>query len=110
MRRISLIAEALTDLAIEATKKTKKPVENFHSCRLTPPSYSGYAYGKCAMKHDGKCLDVVYGIKKKGAKGSSEIQAYRYDRDVWTAASARAHCKDKGGGFTSAKGQETKKE
>lgn len=53
----------------------------------------------CDQKHDGKCIDVIYG--KKG--GSVEIQALRYPKGSWTAASAGSHCKSRGGKFEAAK-------
>lgn len=92
--------ESMVESLIEASLKAGKPISGFHSCRMAAPTFPNYAYGKCDQKHDGKCLDVVYGIKKKGAKGKSEVQAIRYDSTKWTEASARAHCKYRGGVFT----------
>jgi len=106
MDRVEGLARAL----IEARVKTGRRVDNFHSCRLTPPNYDSYAYAKDAQKHDGKGIDVVYGISGKGANRKSRIQALRYDRRVWTEASARAHCKGRGGKFDPAKGEMTRKE
>lgn len=77
-----------------------KPLPNFHSCRLLPPNYKKYRRENCAAKHDGKCIDFIYGIK--GPK-ESELQSMRYDKEIWTEASARSHCKDKKGTFEPAK-------
>jgi hypothetical protein len=75
------------------------PYPNEHSCRLHPPGdYEKFARKNCEMKHEGKCIDVIYGIKD----GKSEIQAMRYPKDVWDAAAARSHCEDHGGSFEAA--------
>lgn len=50
------------------------------------------------MKHDGKCIDVIYGIRE----GKSEQQSLRYPKDNWTESAARAHCEDRGGTFEAA--------
>lgn len=78
----------------------EKPYANEHACRLkSPDQYDSFARKNCAVKHDGKCIDHIYGIKD----GKSDLQAMRYPRDVWSATDARAHCKDKGGAFEAAK-------
>lgn len=82
----------------------------------------------CDEKHNGKCIDVIYGYpgpppkdwaeneegmkvfataedaKKEGGK----IQALRYKTDVWQEADARDHCKSRGGSFDAAKKEEKK--
>lgn len=76
------------------------PYPHEHSCRVNDPDkYERFARKNCEMKVDGKCIDVIYGIT---ADGKSEIQAYRYPKDVWTAAAARAHCREHGGSFEAA--------
>ena len=72
-----------------------KPYPNEHSCRLKEPNYDRYARKNCEVKVDGKCVDFIYGIKE----GKSELQAMRYNKDIWTESSARSHCKDKDGRF-----------
>lgn len=70
------------------------PYSQEHSCRLSDPKqYDRFTRKNCEQKHDGKCLDVIYGIKNN----KSEIQALRYKKDVWTESSARAHCKSRDG-------------
>jgi len=77
-----------------------KPYPNEHSCRLNSPSkYDKFRRKKCAVKSDGKCIDFIFGIKE----GKSELQAMRYNVDIWTEAAAKAHCKDKEGTFEPAK-------
>lgn len=76
------------------------PYENEHSCRLeNPDKYDRFARKNCYQKHDGKCIDFIFGIKA----GKSEVQAMRYNKDVWTEASAKNHCKDHEGTFEAAK-------
>jgi ATP-dependent protease ClpP protease subunit/predicted RNA-binding Zn-ribbon protein involved in translation (DUF1610 family) len=75
------------------------PYPNEHSCRLeNPDKYDKFRRKNCAEKHDDKCIDHIYGIKEN----KSEIQALRYDKEVWTEASARSHCKSKDGTFEAA--------
>lgn len=70
------------------------PYPNEHACRLKAPNYDKYARKRCEQKHNGKCIDVIYGIN---SAGKSEIQALRYKKDVWTVGTARAHCKSREG-------------
>lgn len=75
------------------------PYANEHACRLNDPGkYDRFARKNCEQKHDGKCIDVIYGIKNN----KSEIQALRYPKKVWTAAAAKSHCSDAGGSFEAA--------
>jgi len=75
-----------------------KPYPNEHACRLNMPGkYIRIRRG--ARPSGGKRLAVLYGVKKDG---KSEIQAYRYAANSWTAAEARAHCKEHGGHFEQA--------
>jgi HK97 family phage major capsid protein/HK97 family phage prohead protease len=77
----------------------KRPYANEHACRLNEPGqYDRFARKNCEIKHNGKCVDVIYGIKK----GKSEIQAYRYPKKTWDADDARAHCKSHDGKFEAA--------
>lgn len=79
------------------------PYEKEHSCRLkNPDQYDRFARKNCEQKHDGKCIDVIYGVKE----GKSEIQALRYNKKIWTEEAARNHCKSHEGTFEAA--QETK--
>ena len=75
------------------------PMPSEHSCRLeSPDKYDRFARKNCEQKHEGKCIDVIYGIKE----GKSEIQALRYNKEVWTEAQAKSHCKDHDGSFEAA--------
>ncbi len=82
------------------------PYPNEHACRLeTPDKYKSFARENCGQKHDGKCIDVIYGIPEEGG---SEIQALRYKTDIWTEDAARNHCKSRDGSFEPAKKAEGK--
>jgi len=81
------------------------PFPNEHSCRLKQPGqYTRFARKNCEQKHDGKCIDVIYGIKQ----GKSEIQALRYPKGSWTESAARNHCSGRGGSFEAASGKTMK--
>ncbi len=85
-------------LAIKSGEETK-PYENEHSCRLEDPGkYDRFARKNCYQKHDGKCIDFIFGIKE----GKSEVQAMRYGKDAWTEEAAKSHCKDHKGSFEAA--------
>jgi len=77
-----------------------KPYENEHSCRLEDPKqFDKFNRKNCEQKHEGKCIDVIYGIKD----GKSKIQALRYKTSIWTKEAAQAHCKSREGLFEAAK-------
>lgn len=68
-----------------------------------PDKYDRFARKNCEQKHDGKCIDVIYGITKDK---KTEIQALRYPKASWDAADALAHCKSRDGTFEAAGGEE----
>jgi hypothetical protein len=90
-----------TEARIESVKSGDvelKPYPNEHACRLNDPGkYERFARMK--RKHDGKEYSVIIGFKKGGG---SEDQAYRYPKDTWSAAEAKAHCADHDGTFEAA--------
>ena len=72
------------------------PYPGEHSCRLKDPKqYDKFRRETCGQKHDGKCIDVIYGIKE----GTSEIQALRFKTKTWTESAARNVCKARKGRF-----------
>jgi hypothetical protein len=86
-------------------EEVAKPYANEHSCRLqSPDKYDRFARQNCKVKHDGKCIDFIFGVKE----GKSELQAMRYKTDVWEESAARAHCKSKDGTFEPAAKEEAK--
>jgi hypothetical protein len=79
------------------------PYPNEHACRLNDPGkYDRMRRNNCAEKHEGKCIDVIYGVKDEKA----EIQALRYPKDVWEAGAARSHCSGRSGSFEAASEKE----
>ncbi len=85
-------------LAIKSGEETK-PYENEHSCRLEDPGkYDRFARKNCYQKHDGKCIDFIFGVRE----GKFELQAMRFSKDVWTEEAAKNYCKDKKGSFEAA--------
>ncbi len=82
------------------------PYPNEHSCRLeSPDKYDEFRREDCGQKHEGKCIDVIFGIKTKPER-KSEIQALRYPIKTWTEGDARNHCKTRNGSFEPAKKKE----
>lgn len=79
------------DIGIE---EVVKPYANEHACRLRNPNkYDKFRRGK--RTSDGKVYSIIFG-KLKGKKKWEE-QAYRYNKEVWTEAQARKHCKKHNG-------------
>lgn len=80
------------------------PYPNFHSCRLhDPDKYDKWA--NVDREHNGKKYQVIRGKIKNSDEW--EDQAYRYPKETWTEAEARAHCKEhKGIKFEPAKKEE----
>jgi HK97 family phage prohead protease len=75
------------------------PYKGEHSCRLEDPDkFDKFNRVNCEQKHEGKCIDVIYGIKNN----KSKVQALRYKIDTWNEDDARAHCKEHEGTFEAA--------
>lgn len=100
---LALEPEVKKELLEEVMEKIKedeeKPMENFHSCDISTKKYPKYRVEKCAQKHDGKCIDVNWGIL---SSDKSEISSLRYDIKIWTESAARSHCKSREGKFIAA--------
>jgi len=73
------------------------PYSNEHSCRIREP---GEFEDKSFRRIKQGKLSIIIG-KLKG-KSSTTTQAFRYPKDDWTEASARAHCKAQEGRFEAA--------
>lgn len=97
--QLPLLTKALEDLEnIEI-----KPYPNEHSCRLeSPDKYKRFRRNNCFRKHDGKCIDYIWGVRDEGGEEVTELQAMRYPKDEWSEDDARSHCKDAGGSFEAA--------
>jgi len=80
-----------------------KPYPNEHACRLNDPDkYDRFARKNCEQKHDGKCIDVIYGIKDE----KTEIQSLRFPKNIWSADAAKRICIDRDGKFEPASNKE----
>ena len=81
-----------------------KPYPNEHACRLKDPAqYDECKRGERTAEEPASVKGKKYSIifcKKKG--GKMEEQAYRYDKEEWTAAQAKAHCAHHEGTFEAA--------
>jgi HK97 family phage prohead protease len=74
----------------------QKPYPNEHSCRLLDPGkFDKFRRGE--RDHEGKKYSIIFGHVKGG--DAWEEQAYRYDKETWTAAAAKAHCASHKGTF-----------
>jgi len=87
---------------IAKTGNETMPYSNEHACRLrSPKEFRTFGRGtRDSASHDGKQYAVIRGQR---ADGSWEDQAYRYDKDRWTAAEAGAHCRAHNGSFEAAR-------
>ena len=67
------------------------PYPNEHSARVRDPD--DFISDSIRRKNIRKGIDIIIG-KLKDGDGSMVIQAYRFDKDVFTASEARKWCKD----------------
>lgn len=70
-----------------------QPYPNEHACRVNDPKkYERFA--RKEFEHEGKKYYAIIGFFKDGG---SEVQAYRYPKDIWSEVQAREHCKNHDG-------------
>lgn len=94
----NLLAEGTEEVTNE---EITKPYPNEHACRLAnPDNFEKFRRG--SREHNGKKYSIIFG-KKKGEDSWAE-QAYRYNKDTWTASEAGSHCKNHKGSFEAASG------
>jgi len=74
------------------------PSKNFHVCDINT---NLKVVGSQIRKSNGKEYTVRLGLPKSG-KGGSQEYAYYYPKKSWTAAEARAHCREHKGRFEAA--------
>lgn len=78
-----------------------KPFPNEHACRLrNPDDFKEGSFRRMSRTSDGKKYSIIAG-RLKGETSLTE-QAYRYDKEVWSAGEARTHCKEHDGSFEAA--------
>jgi hypothetical protein len=81
--------------------KGAKPYPNEHACRLRDPGdFQEGSFRRMTRYHEGKKYSVIMG--KLEDEDTLTEQAYRYPKETWDAADARAHCKDHDGSFEAA--------
>lgn len=89
----------ITAILLEAGGISLKPYPNEHACRLQDPGkFDQMRRG--TRDHEGKKYSIIFGQVKGG--DTWEEQAYRYSKDIWTAAEAGGHCKVHKGSFEAA--------
>ncbi len=72
------------------------PFKNFHACRVKDPSL--FQPGSFRTLHTKtKGLTFISGKLKK--TGKSEVQAFRYDKKLWSEDRAKNHCNTRSGNF-----------
>lgn len=77
------------------------PYPNQHACRLRDPGdFQDGSFRTMNRDHEGKQYAVIVG-KLKGESAMTE-QGFRYDKNIWTASSARSHCESHDGSFVAA--------
>lgn len=68
------------------------PFPNEHACRVRPVSdFQAGSFRRISRMADGKTLDIIIGRPK--GQTTTAAQAFRYPKDEWTVAQARAHCR-----------------
>lgn len=72
-----------------------KPYTNEFSCSVNPGPYDRFARQNCKSKHNGKCIDFLYGIKG----GKSKLASMRYKKAIWDKSAAKSHCSSHKGKF-----------
>lgn len=83
--------DALEKCECQLDKPVLKPYPNEHACRLRDPGdFQPNTFARTTRKHEGKEYSIIMG-RLKGETTMTE-QAYRYPKDTWDAASAKAHC------------------
>lgn len=97
------------DAQIMAVKEGSeyKPYPNEHACRLrSPGDFQSDTFKRTQRRSDGKVYSIIMG-RLKGEDTLTE-QAYRYDKDIWSASEASSHCEDHDGSFEGAEKSEDK--
>ena len=68
------------------------PFPNEHACRVRPVGdFQAGSFRRISRTADGKTLDIIIGRPK--GQTTTAAQAFRYPKDEWTVAQARAHCR-----------------
>ena len=93
---LAAAAVAASGPGVPVAGPLQRPYPGEHACRLRDPNdFEADTFVRTTREHEGKKYDVIQG-RLKGEDALTE-QAYRYPKDVWTEAAARAHCTDHDG-------------
>ena len=93
--------EAEAEETIEESVDISKPYPNEHACRLrNPGDFQDNSMRSMERDHNGKKYRVIMG-RLKGQTTMTE-QAYRYNKETWSADEARSHCTSHKGSFEAA--------
>lgn len=96
------VALELIDDVEKYLDAVSKPYPNEHACRLRDPDdFQDDSFKRTEREHEGKKYSIIMG-RLKGEDTMTE-QAYRYNKDTWSAGEASKHCKDHDGSFEAAK-------
>lgn len=77
------------------------PTPTSHACDLNPSGDFSDTYRRMSRKHDGKKYSV---LMRRTKVGKMREWSYSYDKTVWDASDARAHCQEHDGKFAKATG------
>jgi len=90
---IEIIEDNKEEEEIIKIEDVEKPLPNEHGCRLKDPKlFQPDSFRRVKRDSDGKEYSIIMG-KLKGETTMTE-QSYRYNKDIWSVAQARKHCKD----------------
>jgi hypothetical protein len=84
-------APAKIQLSQKRRRKRNTPYPHEHACRLIDPG-KVEVVGSGERKHDSKTYRVIFAKPKGQPEAGSVEQAYRYPKDSWSVAEAKAHC------------------
>lgn len=77
------------------------PYPNEHACRLNPPSkYQAGSFRRIQRGEGENRVSII--IARPKGKTTTEGQAIRYPKEVWTASRARSDCQNRNGTFEAA--------
>lgn len=82
----------------------QKPYPNEHACRIkNPDGFQQDSFRRMERDHNGKKYAVI--MAKPNGSDTMEDQAFRYNKDDWSAEEARTHCAMHNGTFEGANGK-----
>lgn len=100
MSELEQLRDGLEELNTELIKSVSEPSEgkptvNYYACSINPGKYESHARKKCYKKHNGKCIDFLFGING----GKSKLSSMWYKKSIWDRKDASSHCASHSGKF-----------